>query len=153
METGQPIEGTALIQSAESYKRFLLCLELKNAGFPQRRKYGSMYYVRQDMLINISDLSVLKSDGDTDFENVFTTLVFKPTLDDLERESREFFDQIRWTVNSGVFAYSKFRKSDAEDDNPDPYIRAGAGDEWTARAMLWLEQKKSIPKDISSNID
>lgn len=147
METGNPIKGSELFQSTESYKKFMLCLELKNAGFPQRRKFQSMYYVTTDKLICIDDLSALKADGKTDFENIFSTLVFRPTLDDLEKESREFFDSVRWTSQSGVFAYSKHKQGNASEENPDPYIRAGADDEWTARAKLWLEEKKFIPTD------
>lgn len=127
-----------------SYPKFDLCLALREAGFPQLRKYGSMYYVRPDMLINIFDLSALKSDGRTDFENIFSTLIFKPSLDDLEEQSREFFDQIRYTTQSGIFAYSKIQTGIPNETNPDTFIRAGAETEWEARAQLFINVKRFL---------
>lgn len=123
------------------YPNFDLCLRLRDAGFPQKRSYGAMYYVRPDVLINIADLSVLKRDGDTDFEDIFKTLIFRPTLGDLELESRTFFDQIRCTAISGIFAYSNIQTATPDENNPDTYIRQGAETEWEARVKLYIAVK------------
>lgn len=135
------IDQTMPEEVPDTLSEFDICLQLRNAGFPQKRRYGAMYYVRPDMLINISDLSVLKGDGYTDFENIFNTLVFKPSLDDLEYESRDFFDQIRWTNRSGVFAYSNIQTIEPDASNPDTYIRVGSKTEWKARAKLYVQVK------------
>lgn len=133
----EPIKAPAIAQSGDSYARFLVCLKLLNAAFPQNRRYGSMYYIRQDMLISIDDLTMLKADGHTDFENIFATLVFKPKLDDLEEAGRSFFTQCVWTSGAGCFAYSNVINPDAPEGS-DPYIRANGKTEWEARANLYL---------------
>lgn len=122
------------------YADFDLCLALREAGFPQKREQGSRYYIRPDMLIKIDDLGVIRSDGDTDFENIFETLVFKPTLGDIEEASRSFFTQVAWTVNAGCFAYSNAPNPDAP-EGTDPYIRANGTSEWGARVNLYLSVK------------
>lgn len=129
-------------------KPFTTCVELRELGFPQKRKFQSMYYVRPDMLICIDDLSALKSDGHTDFENIFTTLVFKPRLEDLIEESPWLQEFIRMEDGS-VFAYSTVEEDPAyikETSRSDKFIRARGANHWEASANLYLAVKKAIQK-------
>lgn len=135
-------KGPAITQSAGSYKNFELCLKLRDAGFPQLRRFQSMYYVRPDMLICIDNLSALKSDGKTDFENIFQTLIFKPTLDDIEQESRAFFHGTQVLNDGTVCVYSNMNEDISDiPGRQDPAIRALAPTEWEARAKLYLNVK------------
>lgn len=127
------------------YPNFDTCLKLRDAGFPQRRHYGAMYYVRPDMLINIADLSVLKSDGHTDFENIFSTLVFKPDLSSVEDECREFLQEVVRMTDGTYFAYSIVEEDPEyleETGRSDRFIRARGQYLWDAFTSLYLAVKK-----------
>lgn len=125
----------------DKYPNFALCLALREAGFPQERHYGAMYYVRPDILINIGDLSVLKSDGLTDFENIFSKLVFKPSLEDIIEHSFFLHEFIRMEDDT-VFAYSKvpedleLMKSTGRND---PFVRSRGATHWKAAAKLYID--------------
>lgn len=120
---------------------FDICVQLREVGFPQLRKFQAMYYVRADTLVCIDDLSVLKNDGHTDFENVFGGLVFKPSLEDIADQSETFFHELIRMGDSTFMAYSNV----AEDEEylkstgrQDPWIRAPGATEWRARANLYV---------------
>lgn len=89
------------------------------------------------MLISIDDLSALKLDGDTDFENIFSALIFKPTIQDLAEASGDFFIQLTLSTGAGWWAYSNVQNPDAP-AGTDPYVRANGTTEWEARANLYL---------------
>lgn len=116
---------------------FELCLKLKDAGFPEDRMYGSIYYIRPDMMISVDEIGSLRAPGWTDFESIFSLLVYQPTLGRIELASRSFFTQCAWTSGAGCFAYSNVLNPDAPEGS-DPYIRANGRTEWEARANLYL---------------
>ncbi len=125
------------------------CFQMKNFGFPQKRKFQSMYYVRPDMLICIDDLSALKNDGATDFENIFATLVFKPRLEDLLEEMQPFFHEIVKMSDDTYFAYSTVEEDPAyiaETGRTDKYIRSRGETPWDALVSLYIDVQKAIRK-------
>lgn len=131
---------------------FDLCVQLREVGFPQLRKFQAMYYIRPDMLICIDDLSALKSDGHTDFENIFNSLVFKPTLQDISDNSQDFFQELI-RMNDGTFmAYSSVLEDEAYLESvgrKDPYMRAPGATEWRARANLYFLVKNKTRRNTN----
>lgn len=138
---------------------FNLCLELRDAGFPQKRQFQAMYYVRPDMLICMDDLSALKRDGRTDFLDLFSELVFKPTLADIEEESRDFYTATNILSDKSVCVYSNVMEDISQiEGRQDPYIRFIAPTEWEARAGLYLKIKRAAgphrtlePEELEQN--
>lgn len=140
-------------------KAFSDCLTLRELGFPQLRRFQSMYYITPDKLICIDDLSCLKHDGDTDFEDVFNTLVFKPRIDDIIVNSpwlQEFIcmDDGSWMVYSRVEEDKEYL---AQTGRTDPFIRARGATAWEALLALWIavkeKERKSdfTPQDAASS--
>lgn len=124
---------------------FNTCVELWEAGFPQKRSYGAMYYLTYDMLINIADLSVLKAEGKTDFENIFSRLIYKPTVADVEAECFEFIQEIVKMADGSFFAYSIVEENPElikETGRKDKYIRARGKNLWQCLTQLYLAVKK-----------
>lgn len=120
---------------------FELCVQLRELGFPQLRKFQSMYYVRPDTLICIDDLSALKNDGHTDFENIYGGLVFKPSLQDIADASEDFFQEVIKMNDGSYMAYSNVLEDEQfikETGRQDPNIRAPGATEWRARANLYF---------------
>lgn len=123
------------------YPTFDLCLKLKDLGFPQLRKFQAMYYVRPDMLICIDDLSALKSDGHTDFENIFSTLVFKPRLGELWEEMQEYVQEIVKMADGTYFAYSTIEEDEdfiLESGRMDKFMRARGDEPGIALMNLYI---------------
>lgn len=134
-----------------------LCLKLKELGFPQKRKYQAHYYVRPDMLICLDDLSVLKSDGYTNYDNIFATLVFKPSLQDMIDETKEFFYEMR-TMDDGTYFIYTTVEEDPElikkTGRIDLAIRARGSDVWETLVKAWIAVKErqnavSPPRTLS----
>lgn len=135
------------------YPNFDLCLKLLSLGFPQKRKFQSMYYVRPDTLICIDDLSALKHDGHTDFEDIFGKLVFKPRIEDLLEEAPFLQEFIRMSDGS-VFAYSTVEEDPKfieQTGRQDKYIRANGRTHWEALVNLYIAVK-SKDKQINASI-
>lgn len=125
------------------------CFNLKEFGFPQKRKYQSMYYVRPDMLICIDDLSALKNDGATDFENIFNTLVFKPRIEDLWEEMQPFLQEVVKMGDDTYFAYSTVEEDPdyiLETGRMDKFIRFRGTTPWEALTGLYISVKIAIRK-------
>ena len=157
-----------------NYPNFDLCLEAKELGFPQARKSGAMYYVRPDMLISIEDLTYLRKDGYTDFEDIFNTLVFKPRLDDLSEASRSFFHELirlpaeeemdeegvkHIAAPESFFAYSNVEDTQVSAEmeegttkRADKFIRERGKTEWEARLKLFVHVKRQ-EKELSPPFD
>lgn len=125
------------------FQKFDTCLKLRTLGFPQKRKFQSMYYVRPDTLICIDDLSALKNDGETDFENIFDLLFFKPRLEDLIAEC-DFLDEFIQMADGSWMAYSKIEEDPAyieKTGRQDKMIRAQGNDCWQALCNLYIAVK------------
>lgn len=136
--------GTGTLTTNPS-PEFDTCVELWDAGFPQKRSYGAMYYLTYDMLINIADLSVLKAEGKTDFENIFSRLIYKPTVEDMEAECFEFLQEIVKMADGSFFAYSIVEEDPAliqETGRTDKYIRARGRNLWQCLTRLYLAVHK-----------
>lgn len=126
------------------YPNFEKCLELKNLGFPQKRKYQAQYYVLPDTLICIDDLSCLKHDGKTDFEDIFGKLVYKPKLEELFEESPFLFEFIRMDDGT-IMAYSSVPEDPKvieETGRADNAIRVRGATHWESLVLLWIAVKK-----------
>lgn len=133
----------------ETFNGFKECLELRELGFPQKRKFQSMYYITPDKLICIDDLSCIKHDGQTDFEDVFKMLVFKPRIEDLLEESpwlHEFImlDDGTWVAYSKVEEDHEFIK---ESGRQDKMIRFIGSDIRSALLGLWIAVKSRDRKN------
>lgn len=126
-----------------------ICFQLKSLGFPQKRQFQAMYYVRPDMLICIDDLSALKSDGHTDFENIFSTLVFKPRLQDLWDEMESYLQEVVKMGDDTYFAYSTVEEDPdyiLETGRMDKFMRARGDTVWNALVTLYLAVKNKERK-------
>lgn len=99
-----------------------------------------MYYVRPDVLIAVDDLSALKNDGRTDFDNIFNTLVLKPRIEDLIEES-PYLHEIVKMADGTYFAYSNVNEDInliKDTGRLDPFIRARGDTIWHALAELFI---------------
>lgn len=123
------------------YSNWDKCFQLKQLGFPQKRQFQAMYYVRPDTLICIDDLSALKSDGHTDFENIFNTLVFKPRLQDIWYEMELYLHELVKMGDGTYFAYSSVEEDPdyiLETGRMDKFIRARGDNPWEALVNLYI---------------
>lgn len=123
---------------------FEVCLSLRDAGLPQKRQYQAMYYVRPDMLICIDDLSCLKNDGPTDFEDIFKALIFKPRLEDLVEYATPFLHEVIKMGNGTFFAYSNIQENEEfllKTGRKDAAVRAAGRTIWEAIANLCIDVK------------
>lgn len=136
----------------DRYPLFTQCVTLRELGFPQKRKYQSMYYITPDKLICIDDLSCLKQDGRTVHEDVFNMLVFKPRFEDLMEESPFLHEFIKLTDGSW-FAYSNIEE-DPEiiqvTGRTDIMIRARGTDPRDALINLWIATRPKVAPQPAS---
>lgn len=151
METG-PDSTKVLVDTGFArrgdFPKWDLCFQLKQHGFPQKRQFQAMYYVRPDILVCIDDLSALKSDGFTDFENIFSTLVFNPTLADLWRAVEAYLHEIVKMSDGTYFAYSTVEEDPdyiLETGRVDKFIRARGDNPWLALVNLYIAVAKRYP--------
>lgn len=131
------------------YQNFDLCLKLRDAGFPQKRSFQSMYYVRPDMLICIDDLSALKNDGHTDFENIFSPLIFKPRAEDVWEEVQPYLQEILKMGDNTYFAYSTVEEDPAyieQTGRTDKFIRSRGATPWEALVTLYIDVQAAIKR-------
>lgn len=101
-----------------------------------------MYYVRPDMLVCIDDLSALKNDGHTDFDNIFATLVYKPRLEELFSATSPYLVELVTMSDGTWFAYSNVAESVEvmkETGRNDPFVRARGDTPWHALANLFID--------------
>lgn len=134
------------------YPIFDLCVKLRELDFPQKRKYQAMYYVTPNMLIDVADWSVFKTEdskGQYNLTDVSSHMAFKPSLQDLIDESSFLVEFIRLSDGT-IFAYS-----DEEEDQEylestgrqDKAIRARGGNHWEALANLYVAVANKRLKD------
>lgn len=135
-----------------SLKNWWLADEVKKLGFPQKRQFQAMYYIRPDMLICIDDLSALKRDGKTDFEDIFNQLIFKPRLEDIIEESPWLQETIR--LNDGsICTYSNIEEDPEiieKTGRKDKALRARGANHWEAYMNLYIAVKQKEQKDNPS---
>lgn len=142
------MEKLPIEQIPKDFRNWWLCNELKLNGFPQLRRFQCMYYILPDMLICIDDISALKRDGNTDWEDIFRGLVFKPRIEDLLANMPYFHELV--TMNDGtVFAYSMVEEDPeyiAETGRTDKFVRARGADVWEALVFLYIAVAKRFPR-------
>lgn len=143
-----------------TYPVFELCLKLRELGFPQLRKYQAMYYVMPDTLICIDDLSCLKHDGLTDFEDIFGRLIFKPRMEDLLDACSDYLREFVRMGDGTIMAYSVIEEDPAyiaETGRTDPFIRANGATHWEALVNLCIALKSKerrstlTPEDVAAS--
>lgn len=136
---------------------FDLCVQLREVGFPQLRKFQSMYYLAPDRLICIDDWSAIKSEdnaGSINMNDVTKYMIFKPTLQDISDYSHDFFQELIRMNDGSFMAYSNVKEDEEyikSTGRTDPYIRAPGATEWRARANLFfLVKNKDRRPQLSS---
>lgn len=137
-------------------------MRLRDLGFPESKKDGSLYYITPTLKIKAENVVYLQSEKEF---GTFEGLIFEPSLKDLFDASQSHFVQVIASLQSGVFAYSDIQLP--TDGTTDPFLRAGSrpvgqtspseGDQltdeiWLALANLWIEVKSRENRTIDPSM-
>lgn len=145
-------------------KLFDVCLELNKLAFPfSHRDENSLFFVRPDMMIRRQDFEIILGDDERQYSRWFneeqkkkTTkgnppqrlideVIFKPSYEDLFKETHGIVNQLTETLTAGWFAYTGVRPVPTDQKEKDllpDFIKGNGATPWFALADAWIQVQK-----------